>query len=158
MLVSFIIDQLTKIWASTYLSASPPLIFLGNSFRLQYSRNSGSLLGFGAQIPEQARFWAFTVFVGIVLASLLIYLFYEKDLSHTAVAALALILGGGFSNLFSRILDNGSVIDFMNMGIGNIRTGIFNFADVAIFTGLGLLLFILATRKDEVKSESGTLD
>jgi signal peptidase II len=142
MLACIIVDQITKVWASTYLYASPPLTFLGNSFRLQYSRNSGSLLGLGAQIPEQARFWAFTVFVGIVLTALLIYLFYEKDLSRTGVVALALILGGGFSNLFSRILDNGSVVDFMNMGIGRIRTGIFNFADVAIFGGLGLLLLI----------------
>jgi signal peptidase II len=34
----------------------------------------------------------------------------------------------------------GAVVDFMNMGVGNLRTGIFNLADVAIVIGAGTLL------------------
>jgi signal peptidase II len=34
----------------------------------------------------------------------------------------------------------GSVVDFMNVGVGSFRTGIFNVADVAILAGIGLLL------------------
>ncbi len=34
----------------------------------------------------------------------------------------------------------GSVIDFLNIGIGPVRTGIFNVADVAIMVGIALLL------------------
>jgi signal peptidase II len=34
----------------------------------------------------------------------------------------------------------GTVIDFLNIGIGPVRTGIFNVADVAIMAGIGLLI------------------
>ena len=34
----------------------------------------------------------------------------------------------------------GRVIDFMNMGIGSLRTGIFNYADVIIMVGMGIYL------------------
>ena len=34
----------------------------------------------------------------------------------------------------------GHVVDFMNMGIGQLRTGIFNVADMAIMAGLFMLL------------------
>ena len=40
---------------------------------------------------------------------------------------------------------NGLVIDFMNIGIGSIRSGIFNVADVAIMIGC-LLIFFLSGR------------
>jgi signal peptidase II len=32
------------------------------------------------------------------------------------------------------------VIDFMNVGIGSLRTGIFNVADMAILLGAGIVL------------------
>ena len=32
------------------------------------------------------------------------------------------------------------VIDFMNVGIGSLRTGIFNVADMAIMLGAGILV------------------
>ena len=49
-----------------------------------------------------------------------------------------LFAAGGASNLVDRIA-YGSVIDFMNLGIGSLRTGIFNVADMAIMLGAGIL-------------------
>ena len=46
---------------------------------------------------------------------------------------------GGISNMIDRVL-SGAVIDFMNIGIGNLRTGIFNVADMAIMAGLFLVV------------------
>jgi signal peptidase II len=57
--------------------------------------------------------------------------------------ALVFILAGGTGNLIDRIFNEGRVIDFMNMGIGSIRTGIFNMADIAIAIGTIWLIFIL---------------
>lgn len=57
-------------------------------------------------------------------------------LSSFAVASSALIIGGGLSNLIDRIINQGAVIDFMNIGVGSLRTGIFNVADVAIMVGM----------------------
>jgi signal peptidase II len=60
--------------------------------------------------------------------------------SGTQLFGLGLVFAGGASNLVDRI-SRGSVIDFMNVGLGGLRTGIFNVADVAILVGVGALLF-----------------
>ena len=52
--------------------------------------------------------------------------------------AVALFASGGASNLIDRLV-RGSVIDFMNVGVGPVRTGIFNVADVAVMAGAALL-------------------
>jgi signal peptidase II len=48
------------------------------------------------------------------------------------------------SNLVDRLLYGGRVTDFLNVGIGSLRTGIFNLADMAILAGA--LLLVLKTR------------
>ena len=50
------------------------------------------------------------------------------------------MISGGFSNLYDRITNHGGVVDFMNMGVGSLRTGIFNVADMAIMAGVLLLV------------------
>jgi signal peptidase II len=51
---------------------------------------------------------------------------------------VTLFVAGGASNLVDRIT-YGMVIDFMNVGIGPLRTGIFNVADIAVVVG-GILM------------------
>jgi signal peptidase II len=50
-----------------------------------------------------------------------------------------LFLAGGASNLLDRIM-HGTVVDFMNVGVGSLRTGIFNVADVALMIGVALMI------------------
>ncbi|MEK7730045.1 MAG: signal peptidase II, partial [candidate division KSB1 bacterium] len=54
--------------------------------------------------------------------------------------ALSLIFAGGMGNLIDRIFRDGRVIDFLNLGIGDFRTAIFNIADMAISFGMVLLI------------------
>jgi signal peptidase II len=63
------------------------------------------------------------------------YLLFAPALPHATTVALSLIAGGGLSNLIDRIAHGGYVIDFLNIGLGGLRTGIFNIADVAIMVG-----------------------
>lgn len=56
-----------------------------------------------------------------------------------SLVGVAIFLAGGASNLLDRIT-YGMVIDFMNVGIGPLRTGIFNVADMAIMLGAGFFL------------------
>lgn len=138
--ISVLLDQYTKYLATQYLMPREPLIFLGDTFRLTYSINHGAFLGLGSNLPETLRNFIFSVLVGIFLIGFCIYTFRQKftgDLQHIACA---LVVSGGFSNLYDRITNNGGVVDFMNMGIGNLRTGIFNVADVAIMAGVILLV------------------
>jgi signal peptidase II len=43
-------------------------------------------------------------------------------------------------------------VDFLNVGIGGLRTGIFNLADVAILAGIGLVVWL---RSRDARSEDG---
>lgn len=61
-----------------------------------------------------------------------------------ALFGVALFVAGGASNLVDRIT-YGMVIDFMNDGIGSVRTGIFNVADMAIM--LGAVILVLEGRR-----------
>ncbi len=58
------------------------------------------------------------------------------------IIVLACLLGGGLSNLADRIIFNGSVTDFLNFGVGWFRTGILNVADISIFFGGAVFLFL----------------
>jgi signal peptidase II len=134
-------DQGTKVLATQYLAGTGTLSLLGGVVRLQYSENTGAMLSLGARLPDWARFWMFGVFVGAVLVALFLYVLRDGTLGLSTVIALSLVLGGGVSNLIDRLSHAGAVIDFMNLGIGGLRTGIFNVADVAIFGGVGLFLW-----------------
>lgn len=129
-------DQVTKNIARQELANSGPIAFLNNIFRLQYAENPGAFLSLGAGSPGNIRFWVFIFFVGVFLAGMLIYLLVSTKNSKAQIISLSLVVGGGVGNLIDRIFNEGRVIDFMNIGIGSLRTGVFNVADIAISFGV----------------------
>ena len=56
--------------------------------------------------------------------------------------------------MIDRIVNDGKVIDFMNMGIGSLRTGIFNMADVLIMVGIAFILLFNFQSHREKRSPS----
>ena len=52
------------------------------------------------------------------------------------LVAVGLIAGGGLSNWIDRLAHGGFVTDFLSVGFGPVRTGIFNLADVAVVAGV----------------------
>ena len=69
----------------------------------------------------------------------------RRHWQRLALLGAALVVAGGTSNLMDRI-SYGMVIDFMNVGIGPVRTGIFNVADMAILLGAGIVVLERYTR------------
>jgi len=56
--------------------------------------------------------------------------------------SIALVFSGGIGNIIDRIVFDRHVTDFMNVGFGNLRTGIFNVADMCVTAGvIGLFIF-----------------
>jgi len=131
-------DRVTKHLAVTTLAGMPGQSYLGDTIRLDYHENSGGFLSAGSSWRPQTRTVVFQVANGAFLLGTLI-LALRFQWSRLAAAGLILFVAGGMSNLVDRVAI-GSVIDFMNIGIGSFRTGIFNVADVAIMTGVALLL------------------
>jgi signal peptidase II len=139
ILVSIVVsDQLTKILATAWLKDQPPRVYLDGIARLEFVRNPGAFLSLGASLDDGARFWILTAGVSVFLVIAGWILFFRTNNLLYAVS-LALIVAGGIGNLIDRVL-YGSVIDFMNLGFGNLRTGVFNIADMAISLGAVLML------------------
>lgn len=149
-------DQATKLLAQQHLAAAPIQEYGNGLFRLIYAENSGAFLGLGATLSPGMRFWIFVVLAALLLVGIgVAALRFSSKTPIQVVMALALILGGGLSNLIDRILNEGRVIDFMQIGIPQLRTGIFNVADMALMAGLGLML-ISAWHDDKTTLERAT--
>lgn len=131
-------DRVTKHLAMTSLAGMPEQSFLADTIRLDYHENAGGFLSAGANWRPEVRAAVFQVANGILLLGALILAAMFKW-SRLAAVGLLMFLAGGTSNLVDRIA-MGRVIDFLSIGIGPIRTGIFNVADVAILAGIALLL------------------
>lgn len=132
-------DQITKIAARDTLQSTGAISYLNNSIRLEYAENSGAFMSLGAQLDPNLRYWIFSVAVSFLMLFLAIHLL-QKKLDLISVVAYSSILAGGLGNLIDRFVRS-SVIDFLNVGIGGLRTGIFNIADIAIVVGVLLLAF-----------------
>ena len=133
-------DQAIKSVAQSYLPPAQVWSFAGDSVRLQLAHNTGAFLSLGASLTPEMRNVLFTLGVGCLLAVLLAYTLLAKGLNPAGRLGMALVVGGGLSNLADRWFHGGYVVDFLNLGIGSLRTGIFNLADVAICAGVALLL------------------
>ena len=134
-------DQTTKLAARSLLPPTEVTSLLGDTIRLQLATNYGAFLSLGHALSDGWRHWLLSVGVGCVLLGMAWYALVAKALRPSVVLSLALIIGGGVSNLLDRLMHGGYVIDFINLGVGQLRTGIFNFADVALSLGVVLLLF-----------------
>jgi signal peptidase II len=132
-------DQITKDAAQQYLAIESSRSWFHDSVRLEYAENTGAFLSLGGEFSKELRILLFQVFPALCLFALAIVLFTKQQPVHSAIA-WGLVLSGGLSNLLDRITHDGRVIDFMNLGIGSFRTGIFNVADVCITVGVVLLV------------------
>jgi signal peptidase II len=132
-------DQLTKDVAHQYLVLQPPHSWFHDTIRLEYAENAGAFLNFGGGFSEEVRVLLFQVFPALCLLALAMVLLIQP-IPLATVIAWSLILGGGLGNLVDRIMNDGRVIDFMNLGIGRLCTGNFDVANVCISLGIALLI------------------
>jgi signal peptidase II len=147
-------DQVTKTIATRSLKNSPPLSFLADTVRLGYTLNPGGALSFGSKLPVEFRKWIFIGFNSCVMFALGMFLILKRDLPLSLFLSVALILAGGIGNLIDRLWNDGLVTDFINLGIGPIRTGVFNVADIAVTYGTIVIGWFLIQRNTGKPSDA----
>jgi signal peptidase II len=128
-----VLDQLTKAWLTSRLSPGEVMTILGDYIRLVYSQNSGAL--FGLFRDNALLFGVVSLFViGLIVA-------YHRQVGRSLYLsiALGLLLGGALGNVTDR-LRLGYVVDFVDIGIGNLRWYTFNVADAAISLAIVMLI------------------
>lgn len=140
ILVLIVLDQWVKALAVTHLKGRQGFTYFGELVHIEYAENRGAFLSLGASLSDEARLWVFVFGVVLILAFCLYSLF--RSLAHTpSVVAYSLVIAGGIGNLVDRALQ-GYVVDYIHMGVGFLRTGVFNVADVAISGGLLYLIYL----------------
>ena len=135
-------DRVTKQMAKEHLMYHEPKSYFHDTFRFEYAENTGAALGLGDSLPKALSFWVLSMVPLAVLMVLLVYVLKRLNrFSFLKLFCFCLIIAGGLGNVIDRIIYDRHVTDFMNMGINNIRTGIFNVADVCITAGvIGLFI------------------
>ena len=133
-------DQMTKHVARESLAASPPVSLLNDFVRFEYTENLGAFLGLGSDLPSEGRFLLLVIFASTSLLLALALMIRVRDLGLGTLIGVSLLASGGMGNLVDRIFNDGAVVDFVRLGTGRIRTGIFNLADVAIMAGAAMVL------------------
>ncbi len=142
-------DRVTKQMAKQHLMFSEPKSYFHDTFRLEYAENTGAALSVGDTLPQPVSFWLLSILPLVVLGLLFVYVMRRlNEFSYLKLFAFALVIAGGLGNIIDRIMYDRHVTDFMNMGINNLRTGIFNVADVCITAGI-IMLFISYSSKNQ---------
>lgn len=144
-------DRVTKDLAKQHLANKEVKSFLHDTVRLVYVENTGAALSLGSELSNTTAFWLLSI---LPLAFLFLLLGYAiKNVATLSIPQLiffAMIFSGGIGNIIDRIIHNRHVPDFMNVGINNFRTGIFNFADVFVSIGvLGLMITLLLKKEPD---------
>lgn len=128
-----VVDQLTKAWIRSILAPGEATAVLGDWLRLVHSQNNGGIFGLlrGQALP----------FAIVSLGVIAIIVAYHGRSGRGLFLTLALgfLLGGAIGNLLDR-LRYGSVLDFVDAGIGGLRWYTFNVADASISLAIVLLL------------------
>ncbi|WP_458700587.1 signal peptidase II [Sulfurospirillum sp. 1307] len=83
----------------------------------------------------------------VLLAGVFLYLLYEKDLFRKFSLPIGIILGAGSSNVYDRFI-HGGVVDYFYWHKW-FDFAVFNFADVMIDIGVGIILLLSFMNKKE---------
>jgi len=132
-------DRVTKIYVRDHVHFTLVNIVVKNFFTITRVENTGAFLSLGNSLQGVWRILLLSVLPAAALLWGLIYVLVKPNLTLLNQAGIITILAGGIGNLYDRAV-YGSVTDFMHMDFGFFETGVFNVADVAIMTGVGMLL------------------
>lgn len=149
LLCNFTLDRVTKMLAIEYLQGKEAISFFYNTLVLKYTENTGAFLSVGSHWPDSLKFLALIILpIGVCLYGLYYCAFRLTD--RKMVIIMVSIIGGGLGNLIDRLTNDFRVVDFINVGIGTLRTGILNVADMSVTVGV-IILAIYTLKKRGVE-------
>lgn len=151
-------DQISKTMVRDQIEYGEIIELIGQTFILTKVENTGAFLSAGSDLPPVIRDILLIYLPIVVMVLVLGFILMQKKQGFGILLGMAFVLGGGIGNLIDRIA-YGSVTDFMHIDLDFARTGVFNFADVSIMIGLGIvLLFSFLDRKDHEKPDTGSTE
>nr|WP_246854198.1 signal peptidase II [Naasia sp. SYSU D00057] len=135
--VVFAADQLSKLWVVTNLTPFESVPVLGEVLQFYFVRNPGAAFSLAS-----GSTWIFSIIAATV--TVFIIWFARRIRSRGWAVLFGMLLGGTLGNLTDRLFREpgfgvGHVVDFLSVwGF----PAIFNLADVAIVSSMGLFLLL----------------
>lgn len=141
------LDVVTKILAASKLPLHVPKQIIGNVVRFTLAFNPGA--AFSMSVGENSRY-IFGAFAVVALVILWRLYRTSKPGDTARVLALGLAWGGAAGNLIDRFREPRGVVDFIDIGVGDVRFWTFNVADSAVTIG-ALLLALVLWKEDRIQ-------
>lgn len=143
----YVADQVTKAVVAANLALGERVDVVGDVVQLWHVRNTGAAFSL---LPGAT--W---LFIPMHLFAVALVVYFHRQLRWRGPwihVVLGAILAGGLGNLTDRVR-LGYVVDFVSVGIGDLRWPAFNVADPSLVIGIGLLVayltFVEGRRADE---------
>lgn len=114
-------------------------------FTLSYNQNAAMSIDIGGSSRR-------TVLSVLTMAALLVLgvLYHRtRPSERLRVIGVALVAGGALGNLLDRLRSSAGVVDFIDVGVAQVRFWTFNVADMGITAGAVLLLIALGWTQHE---------
>ena len=143
--------------AKAHLMYAEPQSFFHDTVRLLYVENTGAALSLGDNLPQPYNFIILGLIPLIVLFGLTIHTLNKlSEMSTLRMLSFGSIIAGGVGNIIDRLIHDRHVPDFLNVGINDVRTGIFNVADICVTAGVISLLvsYYFFKNEDNVAMET----
>jgi signal peptidase II len=135
------IDVVTKVLAVANLSPQHiPHDVLGEHLRFTLVYNPGA--AFGLNLGPYSRWIFMALTIGALVVLWRLYQATRQGDLYRALA-LGLVCGGAVGNLIDRVRSPLGVVDFIDVGVRDMRWPTFNVADMAVSIGAFLLAWVL---------------
>ncbi len=119
----------------------------GDWFRWRLVYNPGAAFGLHAGAYSRLIFTALTV---VALGILARVYHATRAGDRSRVLSVALVAAGALGNLIDRVRSAAGVVDFIDVGVGDMRWPTFNVADIAVTSGALLLAWVLWAEEEHV--------
>lgn len=140
-LALLVADCATKRVAEGHLAVGEPQPVVGQVVRFTLSYNTNAAMGIELGGDSRRLVLSALTLVALVVLGFLYY--STKPSERLRVIGVALVVGGAVGNLVDRLRSNAGVVDFIDVGVHNVRFWTFNVADMGITVGAIFLLLAL---------------
>lgn len=134
-------DCATKRAVESSLELGVPTPVVGETVRFTLSYNTAAAMGF--QVGGDKRRVVLSAMTITALIVLGILYHRTRPADRLRVIGVALVAGGALGNLIDRLRSSAGVVDFIDVGVSDVRFWTFNVADMGITVGAILLMLAL---------------
>lgn len=144
-------DFVTKLLAMENLAPRHiPHRIIGDVVRFTLAFNPGA--AFGMHLGPASR-WIFAALSVVIVGVLIKATLDLTRISKIAAIGVPVVVGGAIGNLLDRIRLRDGVVDFIDIGIGDVRFWTFNVADTAVT--IGAVCLIIALWQQDLAAREG---